>query len=172
VTWSDFAWDVLSNTIATFFGVIGGIPAGLWIERRIERHRNIVAAVQRGESLGAVASALDTCLDANLFAIEATERDISTGYLTLDAGLELFTWEALKNRIVELIDDPKFVARLARYFARLTTFQTMVSVYRDHHQGPRDPIKDRILKLGPELRNEGRSIREALKRLPGGGAGR
>jgi hypothetical protein len=81
--------------------------------------------------------------------------------------LELQAWDVLKPGLLELLDDPVFVARLARYFAQLHELASMVARRALWNPGIRgfSDIKDKILKLGPQLRHDGRIILDKLRRL-------
>jgi hypothetical protein len=51
--WENFCPDFLSNLLATFLGLLGGIPLALWLNRinedrtQKERERDIIAALKR-----------------------------------------------------------------------------------------------------------------------------
>jgi len=180
MTWPEFFWDVASNTFATMIGIVFGVPVALWIERRRQHKDDLANAIRRNEERRTVeerlrqrratlVGLLDTSLVVNLAALQTAETEIGRGEHVFTSGLELQTWDVLKPQIVELIDDPAFVARLAQYFAQLGIFDAMVTQrisWDVAYQGS-GLLKDRIVQLGPELRHEGGLIREKLRRFAG-----
>jgi hypothetical protein len=79
----------------------------------------------------------------------------------------LQTWEVLKPLLLDLIDDPVLVARLAQYFAQLGIFDAMVNQrMRWEDSDPRnESMKQRIVQFGPILRHDGASVRKELQRF-------
>jgi hypothetical protein len=163
VTWSDFFWDFLSNTLATMVGVGVGLPVGFWFERRLERGREKKTEARRQQELRGFLLMLEASLVANLASIQSCEIDIGTKRLRFDAGLELFTWDAIKSQVAELLDDHFFRVRVTQYFARLKMFESLVAAYRD--VPGREDLRETIVGIAPQLRDEGLAIHVALQKF-------
>jgi hypothetical protein len=111
---------------------------------------------------------LDSSLRANLDAVARTGAEVGQGRHVFESGLELQTWDGLKPQVVDLVDDPAFVAKLAQYFAQLNVFEAMVAQrLRGHpgYEGSRT-LGGEIIKLAPEMRQRDMAILAELRRLP------
>src|SRR6185436_427631 len=101
----------------------------------------------------------------NLKRIEPIEIEVGHDRTVYWSTLELQTWDVLKPGLLELLDDPVFVARLARYFSQLHELTSMVArraVWMPGYEGFA-ATKDELLKLGPQLRHDGRLILDELR---------
>jgi hypothetical protein len=155
---AEFWLGLLSNLIATFVGVVLAFE----VERRREQSRERQANKARLESLRGVVFVLDASIEANVTAVETCERELGTGRFIVEPGLELFTWDAIKPQVVELLGNPAFIARIARFFSRVKAFELTVAAHRLHQT---DELRTALINIGPQLRHEGRAIREALPRF-------
>jgi hypothetical protein len=187
MTWPDFAWDVASNTVATVIGIFGGVPAALWVERwrqaradeaddarrRVERNavmarraeKQRAKAARRREDIQAIARALDECIQANIVAVDRAATEVSMTRIAMYSAFDLFTWNALHGRVVELLQDPALIGSLARFFANLQAFERLVDVHlrQDAGYSKQVGLQNRIVQLGPELRLHGETISQALR---------
>lgn len=158
--WSNF----VSNGLATVLGVVLGIPAAFWLERRGRRTRDDEERKRLAGDRHALAVALITALDTNIQVLATNAAEISAGRMVVVSGVELFTWEALQARAVELLKDPQLIGRLAEFFAEAKTFDTMVAVYRDMPLGPpRQDLKILVIQTAPTIEQKGIKVRDQLK---------
>jgi hypothetical protein len=129
MTWPDFWWDVASNTIATFLGVLMGIPAALAVERLLERRseakgRRAADARQR-EAVRLVARTLER----NIQGVESLQRAIAAGETNLTPQLDATTWNVLRHELSGL--PIELLADLSLVFNRVEELRGVQARYED-----------------------------------------
>lgn len=183
MTPSDFWLNAASNGVGSTIGAAAGILAGLYLDRRRQKRADAEAArlsaielaatkarlamdiavkeERHRQEIRALVVALDTAVESNIAAIQNAENDISLQRYALDSAFDLFTWNALQIRVVDLIGDPAITGRLARFFANLKAFETLIDLHRrqDVSFSKQCGLQDRVVTLGPALRQEARLVR-------------
>lgn len=180
---SDFAWNAAANAVGSLIGVIVGVPVALWMERRRQRVENAAAATlrdqdkraedeRRRQQLKDAVNLLDRSVEANIAAIRSAENDVAQGRYLFASGIELQTWDVLKPKVVELIDDLSFVATLAQFFTQVEVFDKLIEARARFAARVDAPgaqanviLRDDITKAAPQLRHHCASIRNELKRF-------
>jgi hypothetical protein len=129
--WSAF-WPNLASTI---LGVIIGLPAALWINRRVTQE----ADVQRQASeRGAVAHALEIlrlALGANKERLERYAKALAESSTLYDTGLDSSSWDALQSELTAELGDPDLRQRLAYHFSRTEAVKKLNDMYLNFSVG-------------------------------------
>ena len=113
--WSSF-WPNLASTIV---GVGGGVPLGLWLNRRALTHSN--AARRRAEraEVAHTLEVLSAAIDDNRARLETFATVLKRNETLFDLGLDTSAWGALQAGLTSELKDPTLRRQLARYFVRL-----------------------------------------------------
>jgi hypothetical protein len=176
MNWLDFWSGAAANTIGSIVGVIIGVPIALGIERNRQRRADAADRERREqeqklalerlrERFRMLVALLVDNIDTNLKVVERLEIDVGYDRPVYRSDLELETWDVLKPDLLELIDDPAFVVRLAALFAKLHEFAAMLSRRAQWVPGYEGftAIREEIVRLGPHVRADGRLILHDLR---------
>jgi hypothetical protein len=130
--------------VATLLGVVVGIPAALFINRRVEDRRlKSDAAEETGrraefEALRAarrklIARLLLISVRDNRNAIAGISRDIGQAdSVIMTTGFDVATWEVAKDEVIELFADVGLRATIARFYENVGYLAVQVRDYREY----------------------------------------
>ncbi len=158
----DFLANAGANALGSLVGVIAGVPAALWLERRRQRGQDASERERICTRRETVERLLSESVARNLIAINAAEIDVSLDRPLQYSGLVLETWEVLKPELASLLDDPVLVALLSTFFSKLREFSAMLERRAAWtgatHGSSREQVRQDVVRLGPELRHDGESL--------------
>lgn len=155
--WSDF----LSNLAATVVGVVIGLRATIWLNRKEER-----AKVTHSLDV------LQIAIDANRPRLQRVRAVVAAGNSLFDAGLDTAAWEAVQGGLTSTLGNPALRQHLAYHFVRLTgltkMMETLVSLAtRESQTAPvmnaKQPLANGIVQAATELDVDAGKLVEELK---------
>ena len=114
MTWSDFFTNFSSELIATFIGIIFGIPAGIWLNNLIEKKRKKNEKQEEEKTLtelrGIILSQIYDEINMNVMILKKMESDLPDNVPII--SLKTSTWKSFSIRELVLLQDISFSRRL------------------------------------------------------------
>lgn len=124
----DQFWPAL---VATFLGVLGGVPLALWLERgrvaREAKDRN----TDRAQRTNEVAAEIATSLTYNRTALNGLITNMDEGAFSMTSPIDVATYEMFRADIAALFPEPRMRGALARIYAELARLATTSDLYRE-----------------------------------------
>jgi hypothetical protein len=100
--------DILSNFLATLFGVVIGIPVALWIDRKTREY------AQR-EKAGAVLSALKEEINHNVDLLKLIQKELKPDTM-ITYNLDMNTWRTTSLQGFEGIISHELLRKILRIY--------------------------------------------------------
>lgn len=136
-TWLDVAqfldafWPELA---ATFVGVMLGVPAALWLQRRAEGAAAARREVADTNRRGAIATILRDSIGWNRTVLGAGIAAMSVPSLH-DWELDNTGWPVVRDEVVSLVTDPGDRALIAAWFGGLDQLMRTIDLLAQIHPG-------------------------------------
>ena len=128
--WIGF-WPQLA---ATIFGVLIGVPAGLWLNRRAVSVAGAAQEKADADRLDGALASLASSIGENKAPLAAVVG-LNTGEYLIQPALETTTWEAVKGEIVSLLRLPKLQRDLAAHFDLIARTARLCDLLAEHSHG-------------------------------------
>jgi hypothetical protein len=117
-------WPFWADFWPTVMGVILGIPAALWLDRRTQRRAEKQQRDERADRLAEVARLLRDSVRSNGAALRELAQTEATNVEAI-SEIELASWEALHDEAFDLIPSMELRRDLARHFERVARISSM-----------------------------------------------
>lgn len=149
------------NVVGTFVAVILGIPAGLYVNSRMEAGQFRRQAAADQDRLRAAANALQSACVYNRDLLNAVSAFAAEKDAFRNPDLKTSTWEAVGPVFAALSPDPALVDHLSHHWVRLQRVEQLNSEVFSRFKGPLSAIPHNDVML-PNLLLELQIVSETL----------
>jgi len=121
--------------VATLVAVAGGIPAGLYIERRIERGRRAIDQTENDRRRRELVTLLLDAVEINREAVQTIDQALSEpGQTPVAPTFDTATWGVRRDDAIALFE-PQLRVHIARYFGYLAELRDLAHLHREYTIG-------------------------------------
>lgn len=130
----DLLSKLLPNLISTFVGVFLAIPAGMFVNRRMQRRAERKEEARRAvEERQHIRLLMKSAREnhEHLVVIRAQRKD-DLLFVHLNTGLDISVYEAARQRMMESIDSLELRTAFISYFAVLASIEKLAAEHRSY----------------------------------------
>jgi hypothetical protein len=172
-------WDQLwPALVATIAGVVVGVPVALQVNAAIAARAARAAEAEARKRLVAGLIVVTVSLEANVARLKDISETVGAGRAPFDAGLDTARWDAVRDEVVEHLDDPDLKGRLASHFAGTEVLARLLRMYLDLVAGmaatlegsqvTRQALAGNLIQRAGALEEEARRLIAELDEITGG----
>jgi|LakMenEpi03Aug12_release.lakeMendotaPanAssembly.Ray.scaffolds.fasta_scaffold598713_1 hypothetical protein len=126
---NDFWTNFWPNLASTLLGLIIGIPIALAINRKAEKEKNKLTIQNQLLNFKVAMDIINRAILVNKKRLAETKTILSQNNIQADTGLDISSWEVIRNDIIVNLKDPLLLQRIAFYYFKVANLKKNHNVY-------------------------------------------
>lgn len=119
-------WEAfLPNLAATILGVVLGLPAALYVNRRLTESQRTLQQAEKIRLRGDFANVLSSSCEYNMKVLNRMAELSLNGNALRNPDLRLTTWDVVNHMFTPLCSDPVLLQKLSHHWLRLRRLEQL-----------------------------------------------